>query len=429
MYRILLVSIVSVIAVIGIAKAEVRHFDGEVILNGDALPIRLHIDLDDAAQSTLDIPQLWYAEEPLPVQTGEEESIALTFPFGFGEITLARDGDTWTGASGEAVMTVTEGAPAPYRKEELRFGAAEPEIEGTLYIPEGEGPFPAVIIVGGSGAGARDQWTYRSKGDYYARMGVAAFIYDRRRYETPYPDGSLPDFWTNASDIAAARDALAARTDILSDAIGLQGGSQGVWLSTIAQTEYGGFAFIVMTGVPAVSPGEQNIQMTRAGMRDDGLSEEAIADAVAYERQYFAVAHTGLGWDAFQQAIAAGEGSDWLQYVDQPQSLEDLDWWHRHQAYEPRPDLMSITIPILAMTGEGDWITPPTENLPLLAEYARLGGNQQVRTMVIPGADHRLERSPYRDDQGQWHWFEIASEVREAIPEFLRNEVGLTLAD
>jgi len=423
-----MISFVALLSCAGLARAEVLHFEGNVVREGDTMPIRLHVDTDRNGQSTLDIPQLWYAEEPIDASLTDDGDIAMAFPFGLGEFNLVRDGDTWVGV-GAAVIGLQEADAPPYTKTDVSFGGAEPHVNGTLYIPEGEGPFPAIILVGGASSNQRAQWSYRSRADYYARMGVAALIYDRREILTPLPDGTFPDFQTQTDDIIAAHALFAARDDIDAGAIGIQAGSQGVWLSAMAEAQTDGFAFLIFTGVPAVTPAASQFQTTIHGMRDDGIAEEEIAKAVAYLRLYFYVAQTGEGWGELAAAMAAAEGETWFDYVDQPRTIEDLNWWNRVMTYEPRADLVQITTPILAMSGTADWIAPPEENLPLIEEYGRVAGNEHVRTMMIPGADHRLERQPYTDDEGQWHWFEVAQEARDAIPAFLRDDVGLTLAD
>lgn len=428
MLRLLMISFVALISCAGFARAEVLHFEGNVVREGAVMPIRLHLDTDRNGQSTLDIPQLWYAEEPINASFDDDGGISLAFPFGLGEFNLVHDGDTWVGV-GAAVIGLQEADAPPYTKTDVSFGGAEPHVNGTFYLPEGEGPFPAVILVGGASSNQRSQWSYRSRADYYARMGVAALIYDRRDFLTPLPDGAFPGFQTQADDIIAARALLAARDDIDGDAIGLHAGSQGVWLSTIAEGQGSDFAFLIFTGVPAVTPADSQFQTTIHGMRDDGIAEEEIAKAVAYLRLYFYVAETGEGWDTLEVAMAAAEGETWFYYVDQPRTIEDLNWWHRVMTYQPREDLTRITAPILAMSGSADWIAPPEENLPLIEEYGRVAGNSFVHTMVIDGADHRLERQPFTDTDGQWHWFEVAQEARDAIPVFLREEVGLSLAN
>jgi len=428
MLRVLIFSFVTLLGFVGFARAGVLHFEGNVVREGAVMPIRLHVDTDRNGESTLDIPQLWYAEEPIDASFTDDGDIALMFPFGLGAITLVHEDGTWVGV-GAVVIALREADAPPYAKTDVSFGGHEPNVNGTLYTPHGEGPFPAVILVGGASSNQRTQWSYRSRADYYARMGVAALIYDRRDFLTPLPDGTYPDFQTQADDILAARALLAAREDIDADAIGLHAGSQGVWLSTMAEGQSGDFAFLILTGVPAVTPADSQFQTTVHGMRDDGIAENEIAQAVAYLRLYFYVAQTGDGWVELAAAMAAAEGQTWFDYVDQPRDLSDLNWWHRVMTYQPRDDLTHITTPILAMSGAADWVAPPEENLSLVEEYARVAGNEDVRTMVVDGADHRLERQPYTDDDGQWHWFEIASEVQESIPVFLRDDVGLRLRD
>lgn len=428
MLRLLIISIAAFIGCAGVACAEVLHFEGNVVREGALMPIRLHVDTDRDGQSTLDIPQLWYAEEPIEASFTDDGDIALAFPFGLGEFMLDGDNGTWVGV-GAVVIGLQEAEAPPYIKTDVSFGGVEPHLGGTLYIPEGEGPFPAVVLVGGASSNRRGQWSYRSRADYYARMGIAALIYDRRDFLTPLPGGTFPDFQTQADDIIAARELLVARSDIDADAIGIQAGSQGVWISTLAAGQQDSFAFLIFTGVPAVTPADSQFQTLVHGMRDDDLAEDQIAQAVAYLRLYFYVAQTGEGWDELAAAMAAAEGQTWFDYVDQPRTLSDLDWWHRVMTYQPREDLVQITTPILAMSGSADWIAPPEENLPLIEEYGRVAGNSHVRTMVIDGADHRLERQPFTDADGQWHWFEVAQEARDAIPAFLREEVGIPLAN
>jgi len=407
------------------ACAEPTYYNGTIENRGDELRFRLTIDPDDAAATTLDIPQLWYAEVPIEAVQRDGYGIVANFPFGLGTLEFVQSGSHWITDGDPFHALLQEASAPPYTKIDMTFSAQGPNLEGTLYLPDGQGPFPAVIIVGGSAASQRGSWSYRSRADYYARMGVAAFVYDRRSFDGQFVSGVSPDFWSDAADIDAARDVLVLRDDI--SEVGLHGSSQGVWLSTIAQADHGDFAFLVMTGVPAVTPGDQATHSLIYGMRDDGLDENLIADAVAYQRLYFSVAHNLTGWDALVDAMAAAEGQDWYQYVDQPRTIEDLHWWNRHLAYEPRDFLIQTRIPILAMTGAGDWIAPPVENLPKLELYAAIAGNENMVILTLPNADHRLERGFETDEEGQWHWFEIAVEARAAIPDFLENQVGLEL--
>ena len=77
--------------------------------------------------------------------------------------------------------------PFPYKVEDLTY-RNEPAgitLAGTLTIPEGRGPFPAVILISGSGAQDRDETIFQHKpflvlADMLTRRGVAVLRVDDR---------------------------------------------------------------------------------------------------------------------------------------------------------------------------------------------------------------------------------------------------------
>jgi len=77
--------------------------------------------------------------------------------------------------------------PFPYKVEEVSFPskAAGVTMGGTLTIPEGAGPHPAVILISGSGAQDRDETIFSHKpflvlADHLTRRGIAVLRYDDR---------------------------------------------------------------------------------------------------------------------------------------------------------------------------------------------------------------------------------------------------------
>lgn len=414
----------------GPAQAETRHYEGALTFRGDTLSVRLALDGD---QARLDLPELWYAGEPAALTHGPDGELRLALPFGIGEIPLAPlpDNGGYAGERDGFRLELLPGTPPPFVTHEVTFGAYHPELNGTLYLPEGEGTATGVVLVGGSSTADRGKWGYRSKADWYARRGVAALVYDRRPWDQEVAPGRKADFWSHAEDLRAARALLAAHPRIAADAIGAQAGSQGVWITLVAQDAMagegddhggGGFDWLVFTGAPAVTPAEQQMQSLERGMRDDGLPAEAIDNATAYQRLYFAVAHRGQGWAELERAIGQAQGTDWGSYVDQPRSLDDLDWWRRHMNHDPGPALSRLQTPLLVMNGSRDWVAPAERNLPLFAHYAERAGNARVRTLTLAGADHRLETQPEEDADGQWRFFRIHPEARAAIEGFIAVE-------
>lgn len=89
----------------------------------------------------------------------------------------------------------TPKAPFPYRSEEVRFesSAAKLQLAGTLTLPDGKSPFPAVVLITGAGAQNRDEEIEEHKlffiiADYLTRRGFAVLRYDDRGVEASTGD-------------------------------------------------------------------------------------------------------------------------------------------------------------------------------------------------------------------------------------------------
>lgn len=107
-------------------------------------------------------------------------------------------------------------------------------LAATLTMPVGAGPHPAVLLLHGSGRLDRDGNTRRAKqnlgpalAEPLARQGIATLRYDRRGVGATPGDWLSAGFADNRHDAAAAVDALSARPDIRSCAIGVIGHSEG----------------------------------------------------------------------------------------------------------------------------------------------------------------------------------------------------------
>lgn len=86
----------------------------------------------------------------------------------------------------DAVVSVPPYANLDLFEEiELTFGLPQFPLPGTLTLPRGDGPFPAVVLVHGSGPQDRDETTgpnkpFRNLAWGLASRGIAVFRYDKR---------------------------------------------------------------------------------------------------------------------------------------------------------------------------------------------------------------------------------------------------------
>src|SRR3712207_475446 len=104
--------------------------------------------------------------------------------------------------------------------ERLRFEVEGDEVVGDLYLPEGERPFPAVVVAGPM-TSVKEQVT-----GVYARAlaerGIAALAIDHRGYGESGGHPRQYEHWQRkVADIGAALDELSSRGDV--DGLGLAG--------------------------------------------------------------------------------------------------------------------------------------------------------------------------------------------------------------
>ena len=176
-----------------------------------------------------------------------------------------------------------EGARAalPYREQYLAVQSRDGvELAGTLVLPEGDGPFPAVVLVSGTGPQDRDETILNLKpfavlADALARRGIAVYRYDDRgvgQSTGDYASATLDDF---AADAGAAVRTLAARPEV--GAVGVVGHSEGAFVAPEVAAETPETAFVVMLAGAAVSGAQVYAAQHERIMTVGGAAPEAAA--------------------------------------------------------------------------------------------------------------------------------------------------------
>ena len=408
----------------GVCHAETEgYWEGVLSFSGSEMEIRIHIfSIGDSLQAELDIPSMLMAWEPVPARE-VGETVEIEFPFGIGSLAIALNANNGSAEKmlGEQALRLTleRHKPPTFVREDVSCSSGGVQLAGTLVKPGSGGPYPAIVLLHVSGRQGRDTWTYRSWADLFVRHGFAVLYYDKRGVGDSggeYP-ASLRQL---ADDGIAIVDYLHTRDDIDTSRIGLKGRSQGAWIAEQVAIDRGDIDFLVLTSAAADTPREQQLQSVEYGMRLDGVDEELIENALAYYGLYFYVARTGNGWAALEKAVKhaqSEEGNAWGQYVDQPRSIEDLDWWRENHDFNPGLSLGQLSIPAIIFYGAADFVTPPTENAMELKN--RFGNPDNVSVHVFPGGDHRIELPMGEDEHGVWHWPTIAPELFPILTSWL----------
>src|SRR5262249_11200724 len=139
-----------------------------------------------------------------------------------------------------------------YTEEAVTFSNGDVRLAGTLTVPPGPGPHPAVVFVHGSGPQTRA--SYAVEVDRLARHGIASLAFDKRGTGESAGDWHLADFDVLAEDVLAGVQLLRRHPRIRPDKVGLLGGSQAGWVIPLAASRCEDIAFIVLFSGGAVMP-------------------------------------------------------------------------------------------------------------------------------------------------------------------------------
>ncbi|MBT2412375.1 alpha/beta fold hydrolase [Streptomyces sp. ISL-12] len=254
-------------------------------------------------------------------------------------------------------------------------------LAGTLTLPAGPGPHPAVLLLHGSGPLDRDGNAPKLRMDLarpvaeaLAARGIATLRYDRRGNGATPGDWRTAGFTDNRRDAAAAVRALADRSDVRADAVGVIGHSEGALhaMSLAARTDLR--AVVLLAGFADL--GED-------AFRWQGRSVVASMPApVRLLRRPLA----GLG--GLVLARVKRTRTDVARVAG---SKVNARWLRELLAHDSRDDLAAIDAPVLAVTGDKDLQVDPDD----LKEIARLvpGGAETHR---VADLTHVLRRDPGR---------------------------------
>lgn len=294
--------------------------------------------------------------------------------------------------------------PYPYRAEEVQVPnprAAGVTLAGTLTLPQGQGPFPAAILITGSGAQDRDETLFGHKpfavlADYLTRHGIAVLRYDDRgiAHSTGhFPGATSADFATDAN---AAFAFLAARPEIDRRAIGFIGHSEGGMVGPIAAMDNPHVAFLVLLAGPG-TPTRELLDAQRAAIaRSQGESQAAIDRTTPLQAEVMNVAAGNLDDAAARAALLASLNEARLRELDISVAQRDamittmLDPWFRwFLRYDPAPALRHFPGPLLALNGSVDRQVLPEANLAGIR--AATAGHRDVTVTELPGLNHLFQ--------------------------------------
>jgi pimeloyl-ACP methyl ester carboxylesterase len=298
--------------------------------------------------------------------------------------------------------------PYPYREEEVAYEnpSAKVSIGATLTVPNGKGPFPAVLLIPGSGHSDRDEAVLGHKpflvlADHLTRQGIAVLRADKRgvgKTTGTFNDGGTKEY---VSDALAGVAYLKGRAEVDAGKIGLLGHSQGGSVAPMVAAQSPDVSYIVLLAAPGLSGYDILVLQDGTEAKAGGATDEQIELIRGFSRRFYGIVLRAKDAAEIERETKA------LYATLTDAEKKALDWPNMHGtlslswALSPGardtltsdvgPVLRQVHCPVLALNGSKDSQVPPWENLGRIESELKAGGNKDYTLRELPALNHLFQ--------------------------------------
>lgn len=316
-----------------------------------------------------------------------------------------------------ACSLIAEPPPVAF-DQEISFPAEDGVVIGaTLNVPQGKGPHPAVLLIGGAAERDRDQVivgfaTLRTLAEQLGKAGVATLRYDDRG--TGATGGSLERATPAllAADAQRALDALRGATGIDPRRVGLLGHGEGGIVAAAVAAQRQDVAFVVLMAGICIPMEQMWLDTYEAELKLRQAPQKRLEDGRRAVRWLFAAVRAGNDVTPAAQALQQLAEQDFAA-LDEAQrrkigSAADLfdasfegrlaqqagsERFRHHLDIDPTPDLNRLRVPILALFGERDLTVNAARHGQALQQATASAGKDAVRIHILAGANHLFQKA------------------------------------
>lgn len=254
-------------------------------------------------------------------------------------------------------------ASMDYTEVTFRNEAQGLTLAGMLFIPDGEGPFPAVAIIHGASTSVRDNSWYLTLVEYLQANGVVVLLPDKRGSEKSEGNWRTSSYEDLATDTVAAVEFLRTQEMVEVTKVGIIGMSQGGQISPYVVHLSPDIEFLVdVVGTSLNNYDVLHYEETN-NLREMGFLP-GVSDLIAYP-------------------------STWVL-----RNFTQKEFWDAVGNFDALPYWEELSVPALVMYGGDD------PNVPAEASKARLEslGKDNVEVKIYEGSEHALQDPPGSGD-------------------------------
>ncbi len=259
--------------------------------------------------------------------------------------------------------------PDTFKEREVTVGESEWKLPGTLSVPVGAGPFPAAVLVHGSGPNDRDETVggtkvFKDLAEGLASRGIVVLRYEKRSMQYRARVASIAKLTVQEETVEDAVKAIAllrSQPEVNGSKVFVIGHSLGAYVAPrIAEADGKLAGIVLMAG--NVRPLEDLLveQVEYMGIKGDQLERSKALQAKVKKLE---------PGDEDSPALGGLPVSYWLDLKD----------------YDPAAAARKLGIPILILQGERDYQVTMTD---FALWKAALGSSKGVAMKSYPALNH-----------------------------------------
>jgi dienelactone hydrolase len=259
--------------------------------------------------------------------------------------------------------------PASFKERDVTVGEGEWKLPGTLTVPVGAGPFPAVVLVHGSGPNDRDETVggakvFKDLAEGLASRGIVVLRYEKRTLQYRARIAAIKNYTVQDETVEDAVSALAtvrAQAEVNGSRVFIIGHSLGGYVAPRIAEQDGKLAGIVLMAGNARP------------------LEDLLVDQVTY---------MGITGKQLENAKAIQANVKKLEKGDEDSpSLVGVpaSYWLDLKGYDPAAAAKKLGIPMLILQGERDYQVTMAD---FALWKAALGSSKGVVIKSYPALNH-----------------------------------------
>jgi len=451
-YTFLLTIVLSSVA---LSQDITGDWQGELKFQGNALGINFHINkTENGFASTMDVPlqgvegyksdATTYIDSLLTIQIKE---LGIQYQ---GKLALK---DTIVGNFSQNGMSfklnLKRGNNLPNRPQEpkppydyvikevsYKSTTDDVVLAGTLSLPKGDGPFPAVMLLSGSGPQDRNSSIFGHKpflllAHELTQSGIAVLRFDERGVGESGGRTSEMTMATQMGDAQAGINYLLSNNQINRTKIGLLGHSLGGILAPKLAIE-NDIDFLVLLAAPGVNGDAMMLKQRKDLLKLRGATDKQIEGTNGMLASlYSELRESSLEDEALKTELQKKLAVKYQSTIPEKElnemvnSIVDNEELMAILKSSPANYFQKVSCPVLALNGSKDFQVSAKENLAAIEKALSDGGNTAIETHELEGLNHLFQDSD-TGDISEYQLIEqtMSPEVLRLITEWVSNIVN-----